>query len=167
MKNIFKARKSGFTLVELLIVTVIIGILAGMMMLMMGSATDGAEATKLINDLRLVKSAALLYYLDYEEWPEYGDSGPGLSGASTQTAIKDIAKRSLEKYMDKPFSGNYDGNLYVAVDTSVTPNQVYYGLSPDKISPGATAKLGRGDVIFGWNAGPKSYDGKAAFVIVR
>lgn len=47
-KMIKKYRKAkGFTLIELLIVIVIIGILAGMMMLSTGAATDRAQATKL------------------------------------------------------------------------------------------------------------------------
>ena len=69
-KLIRKYRKSkGFTLVELLIVIIIIGILAGMMMLSSGSATDKAEATKIVSDLRNIKSAALMYYADKGYWP--------------------------------------------------------------------------------------------------
>lgn len=69
MKNVMRARKGGFTLVELLIVIMIIAILAGMMMLATGSATDSAEATKIINDLRNVKAAALMYFVDKGTWP--------------------------------------------------------------------------------------------------
>jgi general secretion pathway protein G len=64
-----KSGKGGFTLVELLIVVMIIGILAGMMLLSAGSATDSAETAKIINDLRSLKGAALLYYVDYRKWP--------------------------------------------------------------------------------------------------
>lgn len=64
MKKIMNARKGGFTLVELLIVIIIIAILAGMMLLTTGTATDGAEASKVINNLRSLKSAALLHYID-------------------------------------------------------------------------------------------------------
>ena len=64
-----KKRKGGFTLVELLIVIMIIAILAGMMLLATGSATDSAEATRVINDLRGLKGAALLYYGDFMVWP--------------------------------------------------------------------------------------------------
>ncbi|MDR1965694.1 MAG: type II secretion system GspH family protein [Synergistaceae bacterium] len=84
MTKIMKARKGGFTLVELLIVIMIIAILAGMMLLATGSATDGAEATKIVNDLRNLKSAALLFYGDNNVWP-------------TTTTIT-----SLDAYSDRP-----------------------------------------------------------------
>ena len=75
MKKFRKAK--GFTLVELLIVIIIIGILAGMMMLSTGSATDKAEATKIVSDMRNVKSAALMLYADTNVWLTSGDTfGP-------------------------------------------------------------------------------------------
>ena len=84
-KIIRKYRKSkGFTLVELLIVIIIIGILAGMMMLAAGSATDKAEATKIVANLRNIKAAAIMYYADNDDWTDaiasldtYLDQNPG------------------------------------------------------------------------------------------
>lgn len=64
-KMIEKSRRSGFTLVELLIVIMIIAILAGMMMLATGSATDTANATRIINDLRTVKTAVTIILAEY------------------------------------------------------------------------------------------------------
>jgi len=65
MKQWLKKRKGrGFTLVELLIVIVIIGILAGSLLLVMGSGTDKANATKIASDLRTIKAAMLMYYAD-------------------------------------------------------------------------------------------------------
>lgn len=66
-----KKKSKGFTLVELLIVIIIIGILAGMMMLSTGGATAKAEATKIVSDMRNMKAAAIMYYSDNNGgWPE-------------------------------------------------------------------------------------------------
>ena len=80
-------RAKGFTLVEMLIVIIIIGILAGMIMLSTGAATDKAEATRIISDMRSVKTACVMYYADYGEWP---------------TEIDD----NFDKYLDVPISDN-------------------------------------------------------------
>ena len=84
MKRLKTMRKrEGFTLVELLIVIIIIGILAGAMLLVAGSGTDSAEATKVISDLRSLKSATLLYYADHTNETD----APGVD--------------ALAKYMDR------------------------------------------------------------------
>lgn len=89
-----KARRA-FTLVELLIVIIIIGTLAGMMMLAAGSATAKAEATKIVANLRTLKSAVMMYEAENGPFPNdtiiYMDEKPnsldnyldnsGLSGA--------------------------------------------------------------------------------------
>ena len=69
MKKMLKRKSKGFTLVELLIVVIIIGILAGMMMLSTGSATAKAEATKIVSDMRNMKAAAVMVYADTTTWP--------------------------------------------------------------------------------------------------
>ncbi len=91
MQTVRKLRKrSGFTLVELLIVIIIIGILAGAMMLIAGSGSDRAEATKIISDLRSMKAAALMYYAD---------------GNKTVPGTDPI--KALNDYMDRVISGDY------------------------------------------------------------
>jgi general secretion pathway protein G len=122
-----KARKGGFTLVELLIVIRIIAILAGMLLIATGSATDSAEATKIINDLRNVKSAALLYYGDNLEWPDNAAVG------------------SLDRYADRSFTDRYTvaiGSEFTETLGGVTVTRVRIGLAPKKtITSGIATKL--------------------------
>jgi general secretion pathway protein G len=86
MKKMLKKKSKGFTLVELLIVVIIIGILAGMMMLSTGGATAKAEATKIVSDMRNLKAAAIMVYADGGEWP--------------------TTLASLDNYMDQKISDN-------------------------------------------------------------
>ena len=67
-----KEWRKGFTLVELLIVIVVIGILAGMMMLSSTEAVDSAKATKIISDFTILKKAVNAWYLDNYERISFG-----------------------------------------------------------------------------------------------
>jgi len=63
-------RKGGFTLVELLIVIMIIGILAGMVLLSMGPVLDSVRASNIISDTRTVLSAAHMFLVEEMETPK-------------------------------------------------------------------------------------------------
>ena len=54
----------GFTLVELLIVIVVIGVLSAMMMLSSTEAVSSAKANNVISNMRNIKTATLAWYAD-------------------------------------------------------------------------------------------------------
>ncbi|MDR3321050.1 MAG: type II secretion system GspH family protein [Synergistaceae bacterium] len=136
-------RRSGFTLVELIVVSMIIGILAGMMMIMTGPSSGGAQAAALLYDLRLVKAATMQYYFDNEIMPSEGLT----PGGHTALAAK------IEKYLDKQFSISYGGVIYYME----YGGKIYYGLSPDVFTESARNKLATQKIVYKSDGG--SYDG--------
>lgn len=62
MRTIKRARngRRAFTLVELLIVVIIIGILAGLMLVASGPATRSAEDARAVNDIAVIKKAIMV-----------------------------------------------------------------------------------------------------------
>ena len=98
-----KMRK-GFTLVELLIVIVIIGILAAALLLSSGSATDSAEASNIISDLRGLKSACLMLFVD------------SMDVVNTDTYTLQLTH--LQRYMDNPTRITTGYGFRVSTDTA-------------------------------------------------
>ncbi|MDR1509729.1 MAG: type II secretion system GspH family protein [Synergistaceae bacterium] len=85
---------NGFTLVELLIVIMIIAALAGMVLFAFASAASVAESAKVINDIRNLKGAALLFFESEGNWPSDGNYVTG--GGDSLLA-------SLDRYVDRAF----------------------------------------------------------------
>jgi prepilin-type N-terminal cleavage/methylation domain-containing protein len=67
--------RKGFTLVELLVVIIVLGILAGIAVMKYIDMRNAALAAQMAQEVRAVQLAAYNYYADKEEWPP--DAGKG------------------------------------------------------------------------------------------
>src|SRR3954463_14258954 len=70
MYNIQRNRKSGFTLVEILIVVIILGILAAIVIPQFTNASQDARKSSLVSQLQTIRSQIELYKLQHRDaWP--------------------------------------------------------------------------------------------------
>lgn len=118
-------KRSAFTLVEILIVLIILGILSGAMMLVSFSITGKAEATRIIEDMRSMKAAATLYYADYGFWPVWMKSGSTMRDANNRATpgkyLESIPLRADHWVGVAGVSGDHGEATVIFVSTSVSP----------------------------------------------
>lgn len=69
------ARHTGFTLVEILIVVVILGVLAAIVIPAFASATEDTRKAAFVSELRVFEQAILIYQNDHAAFPSDGGSG--------------------------------------------------------------------------------------------
>lgn len=96
-------KRQGFTLVELLIVIVVIGILSAMMMLSSTEAVTSAKASNIVSNLRNIKTAALAYYIDNME--------------SADATDFTISRDAIMKYLNASEKQTVDSNYQVVSTT--------------------------------------------------
>ena len=95
-----RIRQSGFTLVELLIVVIILAILAAIVVPQFGSSTEDAQASTLKADLAQMRSAIELYYHQHNS--RYPGETNETTGNATTTAAEAAAAfpAQLTQYTD-------------------------------------------------------------------
>jgi general secretion pathway protein G len=105
-------RENGFTLIEIMVVVVILGILAALVAPNVISRIDDAQINRAKQDVRAVESALHLYRLDNFRYPT---TDQGLDALVNQPADPSIRNWRQGGYLDK-----------VPVDPWGTPYQYLY-----------------------------------------
>ena len=109
-------KRKGFTLVELLIVIVVIGVLSTMMMLSSTEAVTSAKAAKIISNMRNLKTATLAWYTDNFNKivplnGQYG-IGYGIIQSNGQTvSMNDFFKNNTSEILAYLSNGNNSGAM--------------------------------------------------------
>jgi general secretion pathway protein G len=88
-------RRSGFTLIEILMVVVILGVLATVIIGLFNNTTSDASTGALKDDLRGIRSALQIYYAQHGSYPtlasfeaqmtKYSDASGATASAATTT----------------------------------------------------------------------------------
>lgn len=94
-----RSRQSGFTLIEVMVVIVILGILAAMIVPRIMDRPEEARRTKAALDIQFISQALDLYRLDNHHYPS---TEQGLSALVTETEIEPVPRRwRSEGYLAK------------------------------------------------------------------
>jgi general secretion pathway protein G len=118
MRKRLRRSPHGFTLIELMVVILIIGLLATIVVQNLRSATDKAKRVKAQADVAQIKSALDRYYLDAGSYPATDQGLNALIAApSSGNVPKDWGGPYIEKIPPDPWGNPYfyqsDGNAYV------------------------------------------------------
>jgi general secretion pathway protein G len=110
--------QDGFTLIELMVVILIIGLLATIVVQNLRNATDRAKRVKAQADISQIKSALDRYYLDAGSYPTSDQGLPALIAApTTGNDPKDWGGPYIERIPPDPWGHPYfyqsDGNEYL------------------------------------------------------
>jgi general secretion pathway protein G len=122
--------RKGFTLIELMVVVVIIGVLATIGVQTFSGTTEKAKKAKAQADIRTIMSALELYKVDIGEYPESGTGKPGLNALTTSTGDSKWKGPYLSKLPKDPYSTDgsadykYDRTSQTAYTLTTANNEV-------------------------------------------
>jgi prepilin-type N-terminal cleavage/methylation domain-containing protein len=118
--------KRGFTLIELMVVVIVLGVLSGIGLLKYIDMRNAALATQMSQELRAVTVASLNYYADLEQWPP--DAGAGAVPAGLGPLLPGQLSTSFDRgqyILDYEAIGDPTSGYLIAVSVSTTDTRLF------------------------------------------
>ena len=116
----------GFTLVEIMVVVVILGILAALIVPRVVGRTDDARAVAAKQDIAAVMGALKLYRLDNGRYPSNEQGLPALVTKPQSTPVPTNWKQYLDRIPKDPW-----GNVYLYLNPGVRGEIDVFSLGAD------------------------------------
>jgi general secretion pathway protein G len=114
-----RRKQDGFTLIEIMVVILILGLLATIVVQSLRGATDKAKRTKATADLAELKTALDRYYLDSGSYPTTDQGLQALVSVPTSGRIPANYEEGgyIQRVPQDPWGSNYvyqsNGNTYL------------------------------------------------------
>ncbi|MDB5185061.1 MAG: ral secretion pathway protein [Candidatus Saccharibacteria bacterium] len=124
MISLNKKRQSGFTIVELLIVIVVIGILAAIVITTYAGIQSKGRNTKRTTDIGAIQQKLEAYYAENGNYPSLANMNDFSSGGFFQTSMKGLDQAALydpsaaDKSAANPLKATPAKNVYAYAPTN-------------------------------------------------
>ncbi|MEY8252977.1 MAG: type II secretion system major pseudopilin GspG [Colwellia sp.] len=133
----------GFTLLEVMVVIVILGILASMVVPNLMGSQERANMQKAVSDVTALETSLSLYKMDNYDYPS---TEQGLEALVDQTDIEPEPRRFPEDGYIKRLPKDPWGNEYVLLNPGEQGKMDVFSVGPD-------GEAGTEDDIGNWNLG--------------
>ncbi len=107
LRRVQRQLSAGFTLIELMVVLVIIGVLAALIVPNVLDRADDARATAARTDVNNLMQALKLYKLDNQRYPTAAQGLPALLTKPTEGPVPGNWKHYLDKLPNDPWGRAY------------------------------------------------------------
>jgi general secretion pathway protein G len=136
-------KTQGFTLLEVMVVIVILGILASMVVPNLLGSQERANMQKAVSDVTALETSLSLYKMDNYDYPS---TEQGLEALVDQTDIEPEPRRFPEDGYIKRLPKDPWGNEYVLLNPGEQGKMDVFSVGPD-------GEAGTEDDIGNWNLG--------------
>lgn len=141
--NMNMKKAQGFTLLEVMVVIVILGILASMVVPNLMGSQERANMQKAVSDVTALETSLSLYKMDNYDYPT---TEQGLEALVEQTDIEPEPRRFPEDGYIKRLPKDPWGNDYVLLNPGEQGKMDVFSVGPD-------GEAGTEDDIGNWNLG--------------